>query len=103
MTAEEIAEAAIGAAEAGAAIVHLHARDPKDGRPDQSPERFKPFLQNYQAARELRGQQHDRRPREHVDRGAFAAGVGLAASVGSMESLREVGRYFRSEEFALSL
>ena len=32
---EEIAEAAIGAAEAGAAIVHLHARDPEDGRPDQ--------------------------------------------------------------------
>ncbi len=45
VTAEEIAEAAIGAAEAGAAIVHLHARDPKDGRPDQSPERFAPFLQ----------------------------------------------------------
>jgi uncharacterized protein (DUF849 family) len=33
-----------GAAEAGAAIVHLHARDPKDGRPDQSPEAFAPFL-----------------------------------------------------------
>ena len=45
VTAEEIAEATIGAAEAGAAIVHLHARDPKDGRPDQSPERFKPFLE----------------------------------------------------------
>ncbi len=45
VTAEEIAEAAIGAAEAGAAIVHLHARDPSDGRPDQSPERFKPFLE----------------------------------------------------------
>src|SRR5271165_2405581 len=44
VTAEEIAEAAIGAAEAGAAIVHLHARDPRDGRPDQSPERFKLFL-----------------------------------------------------------
>ncbi len=45
VTAEEIAEAAIGAAEAGAAIVHLHARDPRDGKPDQSPERFKPFLE----------------------------------------------------------
>jgi uncharacterized protein (DUF849 family) len=40
----DIADAAIGAAEAGAAIVHLHARDPKDGRPDQSPEAFAPFL-----------------------------------------------------------
>ncbi|KAA2242293.1 3-keto-5-aminohexanoate cleavage protein [Salinarimonas soli] len=45
VTAEEIAEAAIGAAEAGAAIVHLHARDPRDGRPDQSMELFAPFLQ----------------------------------------------------------
>jgi uncharacterized protein (DUF849 family) len=44
VTAEEIAEAAIGAAEAGAAIVHLHARNPVDGRPDQSPEAFEPFL-----------------------------------------------------------
>ncbi|MDT1064166.1 3-keto-5-aminohexanoate cleavage protein [Paracoccus sp. CPCC 101403] len=44
VTAAEIAEAAIGAAEAGAAIVHLHARDPKDGRPDQTPEAFEPFL-----------------------------------------------------------
>ncbi|MBP0482147.1 3-keto-5-aminohexanoate cleavage protein [Sagittula salina] len=44
VTAAEIAEAAIGAAEAGAAIVHLHARDPRDGRPDQTPEAFAPFL-----------------------------------------------------------
>src|ERR1700730_16821152 len=43
-TAEEIAESALGAAEAGAAIVHLHARNPTDGRPDQSPEAFEPFL-----------------------------------------------------------
>jgi uncharacterized protein (DUF849 family) len=44
ITAQEIADAAIGAVEAGAAIVHLHARNPKDGRPDQSPEAFAPFL-----------------------------------------------------------
>ncbi len=44
VTADEIAAAAISAAEAGAAIVHLHARDPKTGRPDQSPEAFAPFL-----------------------------------------------------------
>jgi len=44
ITPGEIADAAIGAAEAGAAIVHLHARDPRDGRPDQSPEAFAPFL-----------------------------------------------------------
>ncbi|AWI84592.1 3-keto-5-aminohexanoate cleavage protein [Alloyangia pacifica] len=45
VSASEIAEAAIGAAEAGAAVVHLHARNPDDGRPDQTPEAFAPFLQ----------------------------------------------------------
>ncbi len=45
ITAEEIADAAIGAAEAGAALVHVHARNPKTGKPDQSPEAFSPFLQ----------------------------------------------------------
>ncbi len=44
VTPEQIADAAIGAAEAGAAIVHLHARNPKTGQPDQSPEAFAPFL-----------------------------------------------------------
>ena len=44
ITAEEIADAAIGAAEAGAAIIHLHARNPVDGRPDQNPDLFEPFL-----------------------------------------------------------
>src|ERR1700744_4057005 len=44
VTPEEIADAAVGAAEAGAAIVHLHARDPGNGKPDQSPEAFAPFL-----------------------------------------------------------
>ncbi len=44
VTAEEIADAAIGAAEAGAAIVHLHARNPETGQPDQTPEAFEPFL-----------------------------------------------------------
>src|ERR1700712_1576750 len=44
VTADEIAEAAIGAAEAGAAMVHLHARNPETGKPDQTPEAFAPFL-----------------------------------------------------------
>lgn len=44
VTPDEIANAAIGAAEAGAAIVHLHARDPETGRPDQTPEAFNRFL-----------------------------------------------------------
>lgn len=45
VTPQEIADAAIGAAQAGASIVHLHARDPKTGAPDQSPERYGEFLQ----------------------------------------------------------
>src|SRR5258707_1168475 len=44
VTPQEIADAAVDAAEAGAAIVHLHARNPKTGQPDQSPEAFAPFL-----------------------------------------------------------
>ena len=44
VTPEEIAEAAVGAAQAGAAIVHLHARNPADGRPTQDPNVFLEFL-----------------------------------------------------------
>ncbi|UOM33282.1 3-keto-5-aminohexanoate cleavage protein [Acuticoccus sp. I52.16.1] len=44
ITPEEIADAAVGAAEAGAAVVHLHARHPETGLPDQSPEAFGKFL-----------------------------------------------------------
>ena len=44
ISAREIADAAVGAAEAGAAIVHLHARKPEDGRPDQSPDAFRAFV-----------------------------------------------------------
>lgn len=46
VTSEEIADAAVGAAEAGAAIIHLHARDPENGRPSQDPALFKPILQS---------------------------------------------------------
>ncbi|VTU32057.1 3-keto-5-aminohexanoate cleavage protein [Variovorax sp. PBL-E5] len=49
VTADEIAEASIAACEAGAAIIHLHARDPVTGKPDQRPEAFKPFLEQIKA------------------------------------------------------
>ena len=42
--ADEIAEQAIGAAEAGAAILHLHAREPQTGRPSADPAHFMAFL-----------------------------------------------------------
>jgi uncharacterized protein (DUF849 family) len=44
VTPEEIADAAVGAAQAGAAIIHLHARDPQTGKPDQTPQAFSRFL-----------------------------------------------------------
>ncbi|MGE0873093.1 MAG: 3-keto-5-aminohexanoate cleavage protein [Burkholderiales bacterium] len=53
ITPEEIAEAAIGAAEAGAAIVHLHAREPADGRPTQDPAMFRRFLPQIAAASDV--------------------------------------------------
>ena len=53
VTPAEIAEAAIGAAKAGAAIVHLHAREPKDGRPTQDPAMFMRFLPQIRAASDV--------------------------------------------------
>ncbi|HYL18992.1 MAG TPA: 3-keto-5-aminohexanoate cleavage protein [Burkholderiales bacterium] len=50
---DEIAEAAIGAAKAGAAVVHLHARMPEDGRPTQDPAMFKRFLPKIKASSDV--------------------------------------------------
>ncbi len=44
LTPDEVATQAIEAAEAGAAILHLHARDPRDGRPTPDPKVFMQFL-----------------------------------------------------------
>jgi uncharacterized protein (DUF849 family) len=44
ITPDEIIADSLAAADAGAAILHLHARHPEDGRPDQTPEGFSPFL-----------------------------------------------------------
>ena len=44
ITPDQITADAVGAAEAGAAIIHLHARDPVSGKPDQTPEAFRQFL-----------------------------------------------------------
>jgi len=44
ITPDEIVTEAVAAAEAGAAILHLHARNPENGRPDQTPEAFARFL-----------------------------------------------------------
>jgi uncharacterized protein (DUF849 family) len=44
VTPDEIVDEALAAAEAGAAILHLHARDPDTGKPDQTPQAFARFL-----------------------------------------------------------
>lgn len=48
VTADEIAREALAAAAAGASVVHLHARDPIDGRPTQDPDLFRKFLPRIQ-------------------------------------------------------
>src|SRR5213083_1516284 len=44
ITPDQIATQAIDAANAGAAILHLHARDPNDGRPTADPNVYRQFL-----------------------------------------------------------
>ena len=53
VTPDEIAEAALHAAKAGASIVHLHARVAQDGRPTQDPEVFRQFLPQIKAAADV--------------------------------------------------
>jgi uncharacterized protein (DUF849 family) len=50
VTPEEIAAASIEAAEAGAAIIHLHARNPETGQPDPRPELFQDFMSRIASA-----------------------------------------------------
>lgn len=49
VTADEIATGALGAAKAGASILHLHARDPDTGHPSAKPEHFEAFLPQIKA------------------------------------------------------
>ncbi|AVW92150.1 3-keto-5-aminohexanoate cleavage protein [Celeribacter baekdonensis] len=50
VTADQIAESAIGAAQAGAAVLHLHARHPETGAPSQNPDHYAAFLPRIKAA-----------------------------------------------------
>jgi uncharacterized protein (DUF849 family) len=49
LTPQQIADSAIGAAEAGAAILHLHARKPENGEPTPNPDVFMEFLPEIKA------------------------------------------------------
>lgn len=44
ITPQEIADSSIEAAQAGASIIHLHARNPQTGKPDPRPELFQDFM-----------------------------------------------------------
>lgn len=50
VTPDQIAESAIAAAKAGAAVLHLHARDPQTGAPSQDPAHYAAFLPRISAA-----------------------------------------------------
>ena len=79
VTPDEIAAAAIGAAEAGAAIVHLHARDPVTGTAGPEAGSVRPLPAAHQAG-DQRGHQPDHRRRALHDRaGAGEAGRDLQA------------------------
>ena len=65
VTPDQIAEQAIGAAEAGAAILHLHARDPQDGRPTGDPKVFMAVPAADQTGDRRGGQHHHRRLADH--------------------------------------
>jgi uncharacterized protein (DUF849 family) len=53
ITPDEIAQASLEAAAAGAAIVHLHARNPETGRPDPRPELFLEFMSKISASSDV--------------------------------------------------
>ena len=84
VTPKEIADAAVGAAEAGAAIVHLHARDPVDGRPTQDPEFFREFAPDIRKRCDVVDQLHDRRRGDDDDPGAPAPALELKPEVASL-------------------
>ena len=66
VTANDIATQAVDAAAAGAAILHLHARDPVDGRPAGSPDVYNEFLPRIKQATRCGDQYHDGRRAGHV-------------------------------------
>ncbi len=70
ITPEAIAEESIKAAEAGASMIHLHARDPKDGFPETNPDVYAEFLteikKNCNAIKNITTGQPSRRAPSHL-------------------------------------
>ena len=76
VTPEQIAAAALEAAGAGAAIAHIHVRDPKTGKGARDPALYREVVERIRGERQRRGDQphrrHGRRLRGRVGRGAAA-------------------------------
>src|SRR6185295_18342187 len=89
ITPAEVAAGGIGAAEAGAAILHLHARDPKDGRPTPDPKVFMQFLPQIKAATDAvinitTGGGHNMTVQERLAAPLLAKPEGCSLNMGSM-------------------
>ena len=65
ITPAEIAAGAIEAAQAGASILHLHARNPSNGRPTADPAVFQQFLPCHPCRHRCRREHHHRRCSRH--------------------------------------
>ena len=79
VTPDEIADAGDRRGRGRRCDLHLHARDPETGKPDQTPEAFGRFLPRIKQRTDCGGQPHHRRRPRHDGRGAGAAGGDLQA------------------------
>lgn len=102
VTPNDIVDSAFEAAEAGAAILHLHARDPETGRPDQRPG-VRAVPRTHQAGHQRRREPHERRQPLHDDRRAHQTLHPLQAGARLLEhgidELRPVSDLNRFKDF----
>lgn len=103
---EDIAEQSIAAAEAGAAIIHLHARDPETGAPTGSPDVYRRFLpvirQRCDAVLNLTtGGSPDMEPEDRLAAALAFSPEMCSLNMGSMNfSFHDMGRKVREWKFA---
>ena len=76
VTPEEIANACIGAAKAGAAICHIHVREPDTGKPSMKLEYYREVVQRIRRSDTDLDHQSDRRPRRPLHPERRRAGQG---------------------------
>ena len=92
--AAEIAAAAIEAAQAGAAVAHIHVRDPETGKGARDPKLYREVVERIRDSRRRRGaephRRHGRRPRARLGRGALPADPDGTDMAGATERLVHV-------------